>query len=430
MKFLWRTREFALPLLVGTFLLRVNGGASSLMIGRFLALSAPRSGSGITNFQVGLLSVAYFVVELILSPVMGSLSDRWGRRPFLTLGPLLGLIYVTLLFFTPLGHSFPYLLSLQMLAGVSSAMQVPTVLSYLADYTAQKPALRIRVMSFYELVTSGGLAVGVAAGGFAWDIFGRSAFLLLGLCYLLAAGCMLFVPSIRRVVDVDKMRSLAVRYWGILRSVRLFLFIPAWISFFALIGIWLSAQLTFILSSRRYLPGQVLMGSLHGMKDGGHLSLVLGAVVLLFGLSLLFWAFFLSHVPRIVLMLSSVGGVYLVCLALTGLNHTLSGHPLLEGSWILLLGAGIFAGSSFAPAALAYLADLSEGAARDRGLLMGLYSVFLGLGQLVGNGLGGLFAERWGFDGLIYLTALLAGVALISLLFLYRQERRRPLITE
>ena len=85
---------------------------------------------------------------------------------------------------------------------------------------------------------------------------------------------------------------------------------------------------------------------------------------------------------------------------------------------------GIFAETAFAPAALAYLADISEEAAKDRGLLMGLYSVFLGLGQLLGNGLGGVFAQVWGFDGLIYLTALLALIALVSLFFLFRQDRR------
>ena len=80
--------------------------------------------------------------------------------------------------------------------------------------------------------------------------------------------------------------------------------------------------------------------------------------------------------------------------------------------------------SSFAPAALAYLADISEVAAKDRGLLMGLYSVFLGLGQLLGNGMGGVFAQAWGFDGLIFLTAILAFIALISLLLLFRFEKR------
>jgi predicted MFS family arabinose efflux permease len=219
-------------------------------------------------------------------------------------------------------------------------------------------------------------------------------------------------------------RRLAARYWRILRSPLLFLFIPAWVSIFALLGVWLSSQLTFLLSAHRRLPGQVLMGSLSGVGGGGHLSMVLGAIVLYFGICLLFWAFFLNRVPRLLLMLFSIGGIYLACVALSGLNHvTLENHAV-QICWVLLLLVGIFAETSFAPAALAYLADLSEDAAKDRGLLMGLYSVFLGLGQLLGNGLGGVFAQQWGFDGLIYLTALLAFVALIALLFLFRQERR------
>lgn len=419
-----RVSATAFSLLLGTFLLRVNGGASSLMVGRFLAELAPRHGRAITSVEVGLLSVTYFIVELSLSPVMGGLSDRWGRRIFLTLGPIFGLLQVTLLFFTPADDPFPYLLSLQVLAGISSAMQVPAVLGYLADYTSQEPALRVRLMSFYELVTSGGLAVGVACAGFAWDHFSRASFLLLAAGYLAAACCMLAVPRTRQIVEHGGVRVLASRYWRVLRSPRLFIFMPAWISIFALVGIWLSSQLTFLLSARRHMSGQFLMGSLSGAGGGGHLSLVLGSVVLFFGLCLLFWAFFLNRVPRLLLMLFSIGGIYLACVALLGLNHSAPTDRPLQVGWVLLLLIGVFAETGFAPAALSYLADLSEGAAKDRGLLMGLYSVFLGLGQLLGNGLGGVFAQRWGFDGLIYLTVLLALIALIALLFLFRYDRR------
>lgn len=419
-----RVRGTAFFLLLGTFLLRVNGGASSLLVGRFLAQFIPHRGYTITSIEVGLLSVAYFVVELSLSPVMGALSDRWGRRVFLALGPLFGLLQVTLLFFTPLENPFPYLLSLQVLAGISSSMQVPTVLGYLADYTAQQQELRVRIMSFYELVTSVGLAVGVATAGFAWDRFGRVSFLLLAVGYLAAACCMLAVPRVRQAIEHGGPRMLASRYWRILRSPRLFIFIPAWVSIFALLGIWLSSQLTFLLSSHRHLPGQFLMGSLSYVGGGAHLSLILGSVVLFFGLCLLFWAFFLNRVPRILLMLFSIGGVYLASAGLAGLNHSTPDYPAARVCWVFFLLVGVFAETSFAPAALSYLADISEEAARDRGLLMGLYSVFLSLGQLLGNGLGGVFAERWGFDGLIYLTILLACVALLALLFLFRRERK------
>ncbi|HEX7734354.1 MAG TPA: MFS transporter [Ktedonobacteraceae bacterium] len=426
----WRTKPArgvaatAVSLLLGTFLLRVNGGASALLVGRFLAQLQPRHGHAITSFEIGLLSVAYFIVDLSLAPIMGALSDRWGRRLFLALGPCFGLLQMTGLFFTPSENPFPYLLSLQVLAGISSAMQVPAVLGYLADYTARQPDLRVRVMSFYELATSGGLAVGVAGAGFAWDRCGRIAFLLLGVIYLVAACCMLTVPLVRQNIERAGSRLLLARYWRVLRSPRLFIFIPAWISIFALVGIWFSSQLTFLLSSNRHLPGQLFMGSLSAQGGGAHLSLILGAVVLFFGLCLLFWAFFLKRVPRLWLMFFSIGGVYLASVGLAGLNHSTPENPALQAFWVFCLLAGLFAETGFAPAALTYLADLSEEAARDRGMLMGLYSVFLGLGQMLGNGLGGIFAEQWGFDGLIYLTLLLGAVALISLLFLSRWERK------
>lgn len=419
-------RVTAVSLLLGTFLLRVNGGASALLVGRFLAQLVPRHGHAITSMEVGLLSVAYFIVDLSLSPVMGALSDRWGRRLFLTLGPLVGLLQVTGLFFVTPDNPFPYLLGLQVLAGISSSMQVPAVLGYLADYTAHQPNLRARIMSFYELVTSGGLAVGVAAAGFVWDYYGRASFLLLGAGYLGAACCMFYVPRLTSTFKHAGERPLFARYGQLLRLPRLFIFIPAWVSIFALIGIWFSSQLTFLLSSRRHLPGQVFMGSLSASGAGGHVSLILGAIVLFFGLCLLFWAFFLNKVPRSFLMLSSIAGIYLACLGLAGLNHNETGNPLFTVIGVTALLMGLFAETAFAPAALSHLADLSEEVARDRGVLMGLYSVFLGVGQLLGNGLGGVFAEQWGFDGLIYLTALLAGVALVSLLFLLRAERKRP----
>ena len=394
------------------------------MTGRFLAQLSVQSGHAISSIHVGLISVAYYIVELTLAPVLGAVSDRIGRRIFLIVGPLFGLAQVALLIFTPTHNPFPYLLSLQLLAGISSALQVPAALGYLADYTVEDQSRRMRVMSLYELATSGGLAVGVVLGGFAWDRFDRYAFALLAAGYLLAAICMFVVPAVKQVIEHGKARALVSRYWSIIRTPRLFIFIPAWVSINALVGIWLSSQLTFILSSPRHDRHQLLMGSLSQHGGGGRLSLILGLYVLIFGLSLLFWAFFMNRAPRLLLMLSSIIGVYLACIALAGLNHTGTSNPPLLIAWIALLIVGVFAESSFAPAALAYLADISEGSAKDRGLLMGLYSVFLGIGQLLGNGLGGVFAQNWGFDGLIFLTMLLAFIALLSLLRLSRIDKR------
>jgi predicted MFS family arabinose efflux permease len=55
---------------------------------------------------------------------------------------------------------------------------------------------------------------------------------------------------------------------------------------------------------------------------------------------------------------------------------------------------------------------------------MGLYSVFLAIGQIIGAFIGGLAAERWAFDGILVATFVLLGVALVPLATLRRFESR------
>src|SRR5437763_2440517 len=194
------------PLLIGTFILRVNSGAGNVMLGLFLAQLTTHTGYVITSLHVGLLAVAFFATELSLAPLMGALSDHWGRRNFLIIGPLLGLMQVTLILFTPMRNPLPYLLGVQVLAGISSAMLIPAVLGYLADYSAHDPSLRMRVMSLFELASSGGIAAGVVLGGITWDRFGRFAFALLAVFYLAAAACMILAPKARQIIERSNFR--------------------------------------------------------------------------------------------------------------------------------------------------------------------------------------------------------------------------------
>ena len=74
------------------------------------------------------------------------------------------------------------------------------------------------------------------------------------------------------------------------------------------------------------------------------------------------------------------------------------------------------------PAALGLLADISERFPTDRGAIMGLYSVFLAIGQITGSLIGGVAASWLGIDGLLFATVVLLAIALIPLGFLRRQE--------
>jgi hypothetical protein len=62
---------------------------------------------------------------------------------------------------------------------------------------------------------------------------------------------------------------------------------------------------------------------------------------------------------------------------------------------------------------------------------MGLYSVFLALGQIVGSLLGGTAAEIRGIDGILFATLILLAVALAPLSRLRAVEHRlEPLLAE
>ncbi len=53
---------------------------------------------------------------------------------------------------------------------------------------------------------------------------------------------------------------------------------------------------------------------------------------------------------------------------------------------------------------------------------MGLYSVFLAIGQIIGSLIGGIVADARGIDGMLVGTAFLLAVAIIPLRRLRAQE--------
>jgi predicted MFS family arabinose efflux permease len=53
---------------------------------------------------------------------------------------------------------------------------------------------------------------------------------------------------------------------------------------------------------------------------------------------------------------------------------------------------------------------------------MGLYSVFLAIGQIIGALIGGFAAEQRGIDGMLIATAILLAVAVVPLAWLRRDE--------
>jgi predicted MFS family arabinose efflux permease len=116
-----------------------------------------------------------------------------------------------------------------------------------------------------------------------------------------------------------------------------------------------------------------------------------------------------------------VGGVFMVG-AIFAINHS-GGWPLIgvAGSGAVALG-GLFVLAGATPAALGMLADISETHPEDRGAIMGLYSVFLGVGQIIGSVASGTAADWRGIDGLLIVSLGLLVIALAPLYWLRGSE--------
>jgi MFS family permease len=199
-------------------------------------------------------------------------------------------------------------------------------------------------------------------------------------------------------------------YRELLRLPRLINFIPAWLTVNGVLGLWFT-HVSALLTRPTHDPGQLLDGGFSA-TDVAKLFGMFGVV---FTIGILFWSLFYSRIRKTTMMLLAICGTIGVCVFGFLVNNQVLPDP--PGVWPLAipLFLSLFVMSGFTPVALAYLADISEERAQDRGMVMGLYSVLFGVGQLGGAILGTPFIQVYNFNGLLLATGVLAvlGIAVI-----------------
>ncbi|MBI5319197.1 MAG: TCR/Tet family MFS transporter [Bradyrhizobium sp.] len=118
----------------------------------------------------GLFGTAWAVMQFFFSPVLGALSDRFGRRPVILLSNFgLGLDYVLM----ALAPSLSWLFVGRLISGITSA-SVSTAFAYIADITA--PEHRAAMFGKVGVAFGAGFILGPALGGVLGDIDPRLPF--------------------------------------------------------------------------------------------------------------------------------------------------------------------------------------------------------------------------------------------------------------
>lgn len=108
---------------------------------------------------VGLLMATYSLMQLVSAPVLGALSDRYGRRPVLLVS-LAGSVVGYLIFAG--AHSLSWLFAARALDGITGG-NISTAQAYVADITT--PDNRAKGMGMIGAAFGLGFVLGPAAGG-------------------------------------------------------------------------------------------------------------------------------------------------------------------------------------------------------------------------------------------------------------------------
>ena len=381
----------------------------------------------------GIIIGSFFAAELIGSLFFGAWSDRYGRKMFIILGPLFGAIAVQI---TALTTVVWLLVFTRLLEGLSTASNAPATLGYIAEASSHSSKLRTRIVGFFEIATIGGMAGGFSLGGWLWREFGAPAivagipltspaFAINALIYL--ASLAILWLGLREMHEkhhpasqpVASSKDTLKRYWKILSSPRVASFAPAWIAINAVLGIWINLTPRILTDTGKF-PGQALAGSFDSLRAG----YVLSAYAIFFVVGILIWTTAFPAIKKTTAMLIGVGGLFASCLLMFAINHQASLNAPLVLPLSVLLVISIMVQSGFTPSALAHLADITESFSGDRGIIMGLYSVFLGVGQFLGTSLGGPFIDWLGADGMVLSTGLLGLIAGYLVVRLQRVERQ------
>jgi MFS family permease len=148
------------------------------------------------------------------------------------------------------------------------------------------------------------------------------------------------------------------------------------------------------------------------------------ALVVFFA-GLFYWGNRFKSMRRTTIIGIGIGGGVAMMGAVFAINHSHGLGLLLQAPMLLLLLAGLFVLAGATPAALGLLADISESHPADRGAIMGLYSVFLAVGQIVGALVSGLAADWLGIDGLL---AASLGLLIVAVLPLQRLRASEHLV--
>lgn len=376
-------RRLLFTLLISVFIALLGVG----IIVPVMPVFAENLGAG--GLALGIIIGAFSLTRSVCQPIVGNLSDRWGRRGFL-IGGLF--VYGLVGLLIPHAESITTLILIRALHGVGSAMIVPVAMACMADLSPV--GHEGRTMGLLNIAMFSGIGLGPLIGGLCSDRWGiASAFTIMA---ALSGLAMLLI-----ITQIPTNASIAVKAEkksGLIHSLRSMLTTPR------TAGILLTRMTTMIIMvpTMAFLP---LLMHQWFQATGTQIGIVITTRTLVNAM--------LQHpCGRLADRVNKVHFLRLGCIIISLVMCLV---PLADSfSTLLGLFAILGAGEAIIWPTLAALAT-EEGRQYGQGTMMGAFNMSMSVGVFCGAIGSGILSDQlglsWSFPligSLVLVTSLLA----------------------
>jgi DHA1 family multidrug resistance protein-like MFS transporter len=379
--------------LVGTMLISMLGFG---IVVPLLPIYADQMGA--SALEIGFINAGFSLTLLVALPIMGRLSDRFGRKVFLCLG--LSILTVASLCFI-WAQNPTQLILVRIFQGIGASMHLPIAEAYLGDITPK--GQEGKWMGHFNAILFSSMSIGPLFGGVLTDLFSTSTTFLVmsALCFAGLIATILFLPEVTQRMVAKEEGSVfdGLRKSRIMKGVFCFRIalgfsmacIMAFLPLFGSQKLGLSVMLIGVLIAAR-TPLALLQSYTGSLAD--------------------------RHNRRALVIIGSLATLIFIGLI-----------PFTVGFWSVLIVYALMAtGTAFAiPAANAYIVE--EGRFFGMGASMALFMMAMQIGNGFGPIILGSIVDFMGLESAFYATAIIVVLGTAAFIWLSRGYKPRVLDT-
>jgi MFS transporter, DHA1 family, multidrug resistance protein len=335
---------------------------------------------GATGLTLGLMVAAFSIARGITQPLVGSYSDRVGRKRFLLIGLIIYSIAAVAYIFA---GSIAGLILVRLLHGVGSAMTVPIAMAYMADFSPE--GMEGRYMGLLNVAMFSGFGGGPLLGGIVRDLWGtNSAFYTMTLLSLAALVLvLLLLPSAGEGGNTKARTGVFSGLKRMLRSRKI-----------SGVLLWRGATMVVMSPTFGFLP--ILMTDVMD-ATGVEIGIVIAVRTFVAALLQPFFGRMADRRNKVV-MISIACVVVCVLVFFIPSAHTLTQFVIL----FLMLGT---AEAAISPAIGAFAVE--GGREYGQGSMMGIFNMVMSIGLLLGSMVAGFLMDLLGLQYSFYGTAVI-----------------------